>query len=618
MSVPEATAVDEAVAADPFGEVTEFVAATREAANQLGRPDLVGRLTTALERLERPSTFTCVVGEFKQGKSSLVNALLGGVACPVDDDLATSTVTVVGYGEQTRLVVHSRQDGRAREEEISPAQLEDFVTERGNPDNTKGVERVEITLRNGLLSRGVTLVDSPGMNSLGSGSAAATLAFLPYADALLFVSDASQELTAPEVEFLKQAAALCPTVLFCLTKTDLYPEWRRIAEIDAGHLQRAGLSMPIVPLSSMVRFAALEREDRELNAESGFPELLKVLDQKVLRNAKQIAAERALQDARSTLEQLASTSRAELEILRDPEKANAALADLEAAKSHLEHLKGAGSKWSTMLADGVSDISNEANHSLRGSIRQMTKTIDERVETLESPDDWEALAEALQAEVAQAVGDIFSSISTRAGKLRNDIVDVLADDSVELAKLSVGAPIDVRSLWTDRSIAEKSTVGTKVMSGFTIIRGAQGGLMMLGMMGRFVPGAAAAVLLSNPVTIGIGALFVGQAIVQQRKKRVATQRQQAKQAAKQFLDEVQFEIGNEVAEMVRTIQRQLRDEFSARVSELHRTYAEAAQRAQESAKQSEAARKEQVPKLEQRIAVLDRLLAHVPSLGAAA
>src|SRR5688500_15280975 len=120
MTVPETTAVDEQVAADPFEAVVQFVAAAQETATQLGRRDLAERLATSLARLARPSTFTCVVGEFKQGKSSLVNALLGGVACPVDDDLATSTVTVVGYGDTTKLTVHRRQDGRALEEEIAP------------------------------------------------------------------------------------------------------------------------------------------------------------------------------------------------------------------------------------------------------------------------------------------------------------------------------------------------------------------------------------------------------------------------------------------------------------------------------------------------------------------
>ena len=38
-----------------------------------------------------------VVGEFKQGKSSLVNAMLNAPVCPVDDDVATSVPTLVRY-----------------------------------------------------------------------------------------------------------------------------------------------------------------------------------------------------------------------------------------------------------------------------------------------------------------------------------------------------------------------------------------------------------------------------------------------------------------------------------------------------------------------------------------
>ena len=68
--------------------------------HQLERPDLVGRATAAAARLQRPATIVCVVGEFKQGKSSLVNGLLGQHVCPVDDDLATSAITLVRYGER--------------------------------------------------------------------------------------------------------------------------------------------------------------------------------------------------------------------------------------------------------------------------------------------------------------------------------------------------------------------------------------------------------------------------------------------------------------------------------------------------------------------------------------
>ena len=206
---------------------------------RLQRPDLAQRATAAAARLKRPSTIVCVVGEFKQGKSSLVNGLLGQTICPVDDDLATSAITLVRFGEQAVATVkRKREDGSAVSEAVAIDQLGDWVSEAGNPRNEKNVERVEITVPSPLLKQGLVVVDTPGMGGLGAGHAAATLAFLPFADGLIFVSDASAELSAPEVDFLRRATELCPTVMFALTKIDLYPQWERIAELDRGHLER--------------------------------------------------------------------------------------------------------------------------------------------------------------------------------------------------------------------------------------------------------------------------------------------------------------------------------------------------------------------------------------------
>ena len=72
------------------------------AAAEVGREDLSQRLAEARGRFARTDTIVCVVGEFKQGKSALINALLSVDVCPVDDDLATMAVTVVRWGEPRR------------------------------------------------------------------------------------------------------------------------------------------------------------------------------------------------------------------------------------------------------------------------------------------------------------------------------------------------------------------------------------------------------------------------------------------------------------------------------------------------------------------------------------
>ncbi len=56
------------------------------------RKDLTDRLTNTQRRLADPSVRVLVVGEFKQGKSLLVNALLGTDVCPIDEPLGEMSI----------------------------------------------------------------------------------------------------------------------------------------------------------------------------------------------------------------------------------------------------------------------------------------------------------------------------------------------------------------------------------------------------------------------------------------------------------------------------------------------------------------------------------------------
>ena len=146
---------DAAPAASAEGTIVELV----KVLQQLDRPDLVGRATAAVSRLRRPNTIVCVVGEFKQGKSSLVNALVGQPICPIDDDLATSAITLVRYADEASAVVRRRDGGEAAISEAVPIDhLADWVTEAGNPGNIKQVERLEVALPSPLLKQGLVLV----------------------------------------------------------------------------------------------------------------------------------------------------------------------------------------------------------------------------------------------------------------------------------------------------------------------------------------------------------------------------------------------------------------------------------------------------------------------------
>jgi GTPase SAR1 family protein len=567
-------------------------------ADSMGRDDLAARLRVAAARATRPATIVCVVGEFKQGKSSLVNALVGSNVCPVDDDLATSALTLLHHGTDVEVTVRRRDGDQLVVERIDADRLTDWVTEAGNPDNAKGVERVEIAVPSALLAEGLVLVDTPGMGGLGAGHAAATLAFLPFADGLIFVSDASAELSAPEMEFLGQARDTCPNVLLALTKTDLYQRWSQIGALDAHHLDRAATTVATIPVSSCLHAVAVERSDEALDAQSGLPELQAVLDRDIVAPAKHLAAGRAAIEAVGVLEMLDSSIAGELDALADPQRGAAVTATAEAAKQRLDHLRGPAARWTLIVGDRITDLSSDVTFRFRDGMRKILRTIEEEIEQLKTAKEWDDLSRDLQTRVAGAVAEAFVRIETGAADTRRAVLEVLADDMREVAMPAIGAPIDVTTLWSAKPIDVRTRRGGKVVGeALTGLRGAQSGMIMFGMMGQFLPAGVAVLLASNPVTLGLGAVFGGMQLADAQKRKVAQRRQQARTNARQFSDDVQFEVGNTISEVLRTVQRTIRDDFTQRIGELHATYLETARAASESIARDDSERAQRTDQL---------------------
>lgn len=598
----------------PFAAQIDIAGRTADIAVKTNRSDLADRLRIAAARTARPATIVCVVGEFKQGKSSLVNALLGRHVCPVDDDLATSAITLVRHGDEPSIDVRRRVDGELLVERVPNNAIIDWVTEAGNPDNAKHVERVDVSLPNRLLANGLVIVDTPGMGSLGAGHAAATLAFLPFADGLVFACDASAELSEPEVDFLKRARELCPNVVVALTKTDLYPHWREMRELDLGHLDRIGCDAPVVALSAETRWAALERNDGELNERSGYPELLGYLHTSVIGPAKAMAADRSMQEATGALEQLRAGAEGELAVIDDPDRLALTLEAAEQARVRLEYLRGPASRWSLLVGDRIADLTNDVTFRFRGDMRRIVRTIEEAIEQINKPTEWDDLARVLQTEIAGAVTDAFVRMDRGGEETKDAVVELVAEEALQLPPLPTRAreAVDVMTLWSAKPLDPvRGKAGAALGSTLTGLRGAQSGIIMFGMLGQFLPAGVGVLVMSNPVTLGMGAVFGGMQLHEAHKRKIAQRRQTARMNVRQFADDVQFEVGNQINEALRAIQRALRDEFTERITQLQRTYAQTAQQAQETAKTDGTARRT-------RGAELRVLLDEISALGQAA
>lgn len=129
-----------------------------------------------------------IVGEFNAGKSSLINALMGQRLrkegpVPVDD-----RISLLRFGEEAATRAHS-----------------DFVVEQTYP--------IEF-LRN------LTLIDTPGTNSIVVRHQEITEDFIPRADLVLFVTSIDRPLSESEREFLQFIREWGKKIVFVLTKVD--------------------------------------------------------------------------------------------------------------------------------------------------------------------------------------------------------------------------------------------------------------------------------------------------------------------------------------------------------------------------------------------------------------
>ena len=531
-------------------------------AGDADRADLVERLDRARGRLLAEDVPVAVVGEFKQGKSTLVNALLRTEVCPVDVDVVTAVPTIVRYARTPSVRVHP-VDEQAPPIDVAFDRLREYVAE-GEADGSR-LRAVEVRLDRRLLRGGMSLVDTPGVGGLDSAHGNLTLGALSLAHAALFVTDAAQELTAPELEFLERAVERCPRVVCVLTKTDLHAEWRRIAELDRAHLDRAGLSLPIVPVSSFLRMRAGARDSTALNTESGFPRLIDALRRHVLGGADTAAVAGVRRDLAFAVAQLKEQVGAERAAVADP-AAGAVLADRLAEQTRRRQSLAAGSaSWQTVLADGIQDLSTDVDHDLRERLRAMVHRGDAKLDVGDPSDTWyDFKAWAAREATSVAVDNLFVLVS-RAEELAREVAGRfdLEYDSLDLdlpAPAAAVATVSGLEVRFDRSSVQQ------FLGVFTAARVTYGGLFMLGAFGSLL-----GLTLAAPVGV-LGGLTVGRKLIRdERQRQVEQRRQQAKQELRRYVDDVSFVVLRDSRDAVRRTQRFLRDEFTARAGGARRS-----------------------------------------------
>jgi Dynamin family len=226
-------------------------------AERLRVEDLVRDIHELGRKIDDGRYYVACVGQFKRGKSTLINALVGDPMLPIGVAPVTSVVTVVRFGPTRAARVRIGAEGWR---ECAPREVAQYVSEAQNPANRRGVTGIEVMTPSSLLGSGMCLVDTPGLGSVIEANTKTTADFVPYVDAALVVLGADPPITGEELRFVVELGRRVRRLVFVLNKVD------RLTAAEA--LEAARFSMRVLdqalgrPIGDMYQVSAREVAER--------------------------------------------------------------------------------------------------------------------------------------------------------------------------------------------------------------------------------------------------------------------------------------------------------------------------------------------------------------------
>ena len=249
----------------------------------------IAEIKKTLDEIVQSPTTILVCGEFKRGKSTFVNALIGRKVCPTDTDICTSTVTCIKYGEKVKATRLYGDFSNLKTQEIDFDDIERYTV--GSAEEIDNTVCIELELPLPELQKGLTIIDTPGVGGLDPRHAALTNFFLPRADITLFMTDVSEPLTTTELNYFKEKVlkyARYSAVI--VNKADLKEE-KQVEEIKqdtlnkiVSYTQLEAQNLHILSVSS----ADCIREETNMG---NFPALRQLIEQLVKKNKMESLAD---------------------------------------------------------------------------------------------------------------------------------------------------------------------------------------------------------------------------------------------------------------------------------------------------------------------------------------
>lgn len=186
---------------------------------ELCRPQK-NKISDLRSKLENNNITVAVIGQFKRGKTTLVNKMLGKKLLPAGIVPITAAVTRLTYGKERVEVIYEN----GLNEVISIDEISKYVSEQENKDNYRGVLEIAITSEADFLKKGIVLVDTPGVGSVHERNSEAAYKFVSESDAVIFMLSVDSPVNKIETDFLENVKRYAGKFFFTVNKMDTIDE----------------------------------------------------------------------------------------------------------------------------------------------------------------------------------------------------------------------------------------------------------------------------------------------------------------------------------------------------------------------------------------------------------
>jgi GTP-binding protein EngB required for normal cell division len=283
-----------------------------EIASQSGTRRTAHEARSIADRVTEGLFYVACVGQFKRGKSTLLDALVGERILPTGVIPVTTVPTVIRFGVQRRARARLQTGAWS---EIAVNAIEQYVSEEHNPQNQKAVAGVEVFVPAPLLATGMCLVDTPGLGSVFAANTETTREFIPHIDAAIAVFGADPPLSGDELELLAEVASHVADFVFVLNKSDRTTDAERSAAEEfsrrmlEGRLRRA--------VGPIYQVSALEQVENR-GPGRDWPRLVKALEELATRSGPRLTLATAQRGSRRLCDQLLTIMEEEKQALLRP------------------------------------------------------------------------------------------------------------------------------------------------------------------------------------------------------------------------------------------------------------------------------------------------------------